>query len=340
MPTSGTRTLVVPVAFAALGLSPGASWLAPALTGCFVIYLWTRPSARDLTCATAVMAALLVVRGSVDRSQWSALAGNPSQLGFFAGFASLIMLASRPSSPAFRGALCMPLFVLVRYLAILALNLDSGPSVDGRMLLLDHSLGDPAYRLGQWLEPRPALTQALWLLYWAVPLTLPLAFGAALEDSRRRHSILFAWGMASALALVCYHIWPVAGPRYAFSGWPALPRQVSSAPMDVPEGLLRTGMPSLHLTWAILMWRLAPDAPRWLRVVLGAFVGITVATTLGLGQHFLVDLLLALPFTVIILWLTSHIFRRGNSYGPEAGGSSGAWASAKSKGMTITSSLS
>jgi hypothetical protein len=329
------------VAFAALGLSPGASWLAPALTGCFVIYLWTRPSARDLTRATAVMVALLAVRGSVDRSQWSGLAGDPSQLGFFAGFASLIMLASRPSSPAFRGALCMPLFVLVRYLAVVGLHLDTGPSVDSRMFLLDHSLGDPAYRIGQWLQHRPVLTQALWLLYWAVPLTLPFAFGAALEDSRRRHSILFAWGMASVLALVCYRVWPVAGPRYAFSGWPALPRQVSNTPMDVPEGLLRTGMPSLHLTWAILMWRLAPEEPPWLRGGLGAFVGITVATTLGLGQHFLVDLLWALPFTGVILWLTARAFRgRRDPYGPEASELSGTWTSAKSERTTITSSLS
>jgi hypothetical protein len=174
------------------------------------------------------------------------------------------------------------------------------------MFLLDHALGDPAYRLGQWLSAYPQLRAASWVGYNAIPLTLPIAYGASLEEPRRCRRLLWSWAIAGMLGVLCYRLVPVSGPMYAFDGWPGLPASVSWAWMDVPVTRIRTGMPSLHLTWAVLAWWFAPPAPRWVRPILLAFIVLTLWTTLALGQHYVIDLIVALPFMVAVIELWSR----------------------------------
>jgi hypothetical protein len=101
--------------------------------------------------------------------------------------------------------------------------------------------------------------------------------------------------------VLCYRIVPVAGPLYAIPGWPELPKGITGAWLDVPVTLIRTGMPSLHLSWTIIAWWFAPAEPRWVRPLLAGFIVTTVLATLGLGQHYLIDLVLALPFVVAVI---------------------------------------
>ena len=68
-------------------------------------------------------------------------------------------------------------------------------------------------------------------------------------------------------------------------------------------------MPSLHLTWVALTWYFAPYQPSWLRPALAVFFGITVVATLGLGQHFIVDLFAAVPYMVAVGWLVTRLIR-------------------------------
>ena len=73
--------------------------------------------------------------------------------------------------------------------------------------------------------------------------------------------------------------------------------------MAVPAGRIRTGMPSLHLTWAVISWWFAPRSPRWLRPLLAGFVVTTCLATIGLGQHYLIDLIVAVPFMIGVIAL-------------------------------------
>ena len=298
------------ILLAALTLPPYWVWLSETMWGVFVIYLWTRPSRHSLALVAALAGALLAAYCVLEPTVWSTVLFAPvSRAGFFVGWASLLVLGWSEPSAAFTGAAALPFFVVARWVGLHALHLYTGPTADGQMFLLDHALGDPAYAVGQWLLPRPGLRTVLWLFYMAVPLTLPIAFGAAAGDPTARRRLLVSWVLAGALSGPLYTLYPVAGPAYAFPDWPFPPPGVTGAPLDVPAGLERTGMPSLHLTWVLLAWYFAPRTPRWVRPLLALFVGTTVVATLGLGQHFLVDLIAAIPYTAAVAWLVTRFIR-------------------------------
>jgi hypothetical protein len=58
-------------------------------------------------------------------------------------------------------------------------------------------------------------------------------------------------------------------------------------------------MPSLHLAGALVIWWNSRLWPRWGRLLAGFFLWATIFSTLALGEHYLVDLVVALPFTLI-----------------------------------------
>jgi hypothetical protein len=305
------RQILTPALLAvpALTLWQETGWLTEAMMGSFAIYLWSRPSLRSFATVLGLSVVLLGAYSALDPRVWPYIHYAPSRVGYFLGWASLMVLAGNLRSPAFTGAACLPIFVTFRSFGVVVFGLDKGPTADGAMFLLDHAIGDPAYVVGQWLLTHPILTTALWVFYMAVPLTLAMAYGASLADPLRQKRLLWSWVLSSGLCVPLYLLCPVAGPAYAFSGWPALPVGVTGAPLEVTEGLLRTGMPSLHLTWVALTWYFAPDRPSWLRPALAVFFAITVVATLGLGQHFIVDLFAAVPYMVAIGWLVTRLIR-------------------------------
>ena len=281
-------------------------WLPGALMGSTIIHLWTRPSRLEILRLAGLAWGFTLVRSALSADAWQYVLTYPDWLGFYWGHASLLLLTLRGPSNARYGAFWLPVFVVARGLGIHLLSLGDGPTADGAMFLLDHAIGDPAYRLGQWLEPHPALATALSLTYHAVVFILPVAYGAALADRPRCNRLLWSSAVAGLLGVICYRLVPVAGPEFAFDGWPALPDHASWAWMAVPSGRIRTGMPSLHLTWAVLAWWFAGPSPRWVRPVLLGLVLTTCVSTIGLGQHYLVDLLAAPPLMVGIIALWSR----------------------------------
>jgi hypothetical protein len=59
-------------------------------------------------------------------------------------------------------------------------------------------------------------------------------------------------------------------------------------------------MPSLHMTWALLGLWYSRGASWWLRLIAQAFFVFTVLSTLGTGEHYLADLVVAFPFSLMI----------------------------------------
>jgi hypothetical protein len=60
----------------------------------------------------------------------------------------------------------------------------------------------------------------------------------------------------------------------------------------------RNGVPSLHMTWAVLMWWSCRRLPRWTQVLGAVYVLITLMDTLGTGEHYAFDLIVAFPFAL------------------------------------------
>ena len=62
----------------------------------------------------------------------------------------------------------------------------------------------------------------------------------------------------------------------------------------------RNSLPSLHFAWALLiLWSLKPGQ-RLARLLAVLFVIATVLATLGSGEHYLVDLIVAVPFATSV----------------------------------------
>jgi hypothetical protein len=77
------------------------------------------------------------------------------------------------------------------------------------------------------------------------------------------------------------------------------------APYPWAPGAARNCMPSLHLAWALILWRTTVGARAAVRWAAIAFVLVTALATLGSGEHYLVDLIVAAPFAVALLALVT-----------------------------------
>lgn len=119
--------------------------------------------------------------------------------------------------------------------------------------------------------------------------------------------------VAIACGVFIYLIVPAVGPKVAFGArWPyhmpvdaaALSARHSILPL-ISRNSPRNCMPSLHAAWGLALafsgWELGIG---W--GILFSFISLSIiAATLGLGEHYVVDLIVAFPFTVA-LWTICH----------------------------------
>ena len=144
----------------------------------------------------------------------------------------------------------------------------------------------------------------------------PLAFLAlVLLQLRGRPAHLpnaiLLWVVLTFCALVAYHFFPITGPKYIFGseGYLAQLSHPETLPLQLVAGALapRNGMPSMHFGWmfaATLIWCLS-DTRRLSRWLLGLMTFSVALATLYLGEHYFVDLIVAVPFVLAVIALCS-----------------------------------
>lgn len=100
-------------------------------------------------------------------------------------------------------------------------------------------------------------------------------------------------------ASICFIFLPASGPGYAFTSFPfTLPTYTHPHVINLlaPPNCF----PSIHMAMAIIFclsvwrWRVG-------KIIGGLHIILTICATLGLGEHYLVDLIAAVPFTLLIL---------------------------------------
>lgn len=127
------------------------------------------------------------------------------------------------------------------------------------------------------------------LLLSYVSLAFLIGLAWALEqDLVMRRAVL----LAGCICFVFYGLFPAVGPGHF--DW------VRQVPTSAPDNC----MPSMHLTWALLIaWNARSVG---LRIALWVNVALTVVSTLALREHYLVDLIAAVPYTIFIQWLARY----------------------------------
>src|SRR5262249_27497114 len=82
------------------------------------------------------------------------------------------------------------------------------------------------------------------------------------------------------------------------------------------QDVVRNGMPSLHTAWAFLIMTSAAGLPRWFRHLSVGYLMATLVATLATGEHYLVDLIVALPFAVAVQEMTLQLGQVKNAQAP------------------------
>jgi hypothetical protein len=169
----------------------------------------------------------------------------------------------------------------------------------------------PANHLARFLEQHPTLHSicAADYLYWWVPVWIAL-LATAYWDLGEDWPALATYLLSGILAVPIYLLVPACGPANILPNFP----DIYHGPVHVlfvagARGLAPTNcVPSVHFTVALLaLWFLRKSKPLLVLAILNAV--LTAIATLGLGEHYLIDLLLALPYTWIVLKLPAWIMR-------------------------------
>ena len=159
-----------------------------------------------------------------------------------------------------------------------------------------------ATAFAQW----PILAVVSWVLYLAAPVPMALVYAEQFVRVKKRAlPILLAILYSSFLGFVFYNVFPACGPKYLLqAGFPEhmLTYEQLGRMYLEPVAILgpRNAMPSLHLTWVLLAWFYSRGGNRWTRAVLMVFVIFTVIATLGTGEHYTIDLIVACPFLLLV----------------------------------------
>lgn len=113
--------------------------------------------------------------------------------------------------------------------------------------------------------------------------------------------------VAGAIGYCFYQFLPACGPLYAFPNdfpFGGIPVhdvvRLALEPIPIASQFPRNAMPSLHMTWALLIWWNLRSCGRVLHGIGLAFAILTAMGTLGTGEHYLIDLVVAFPFALMI----------------------------------------
>lgn len=164
-----------------------------------------------------------------------------------------------------------------------------------------------------WVRSVPGLLTVLWAIYQSlVPAVALFVVLQRTDQGFVQGKLLSRFLIAAALGYGIYALMPGIGPMMTFIDvFPyGLPEAGTVVPGDFAEfdGAPRNAMPSLHTAWALLVFIAAWPMGPWLRMLGAVFLLGTMGATLSLGEHYLVDLIVAVPFVLVVEGVAANPF--------------------------------
>jgi hypothetical protein len=301
---------VVLVVFARVLQMGTAPFVTFAFVGVLVMQVAAKPSLKELAAAVGfgAIVALLYFAG---HGQVNTYAGRWIGLpGGFIGMGSLEVLATRWiwAEDSDRGN-----FDLVHDAALLAgmcicsaialgVAMDFTPLTYDRMLLAADMKfgGPPSWVIGELFRSHNWFSWICAYVYNSLPIGLSVCLAA---EWRMRHKGIrpaadLRWLVVTLgiIGFLMYQICPASGPVYlADKPFPfEIPNLSGMALIAVPvREAARNAMPSLHVGWTLLLFWSLRGKRRIVRAIALLYLVLTVFATLGSGQHYLVDLMVA-----------------------------------------------
>jgi PAP2 superfamily len=185
---------------------------------------------------------------------------------------------------------------------------------DAHAYVADYPFGGAvSFRVGQLFASVPLIGILCTAIYLAPPPGLIFIYALQVKSKTSpRMDIVSTLVLMGAAGYALYFLVPACGPKFVF---PSFPQQ----PPD-PEPLIgtliaaprapRNAIPSLHMASALIAYIHARRHGRIARAVAAVFVLGTFLGTMGTGEHYFVDLVVAAPFTATMYWLLERRFAR------------------------------
>ncbi len=233
------------------------------------------------------------------------------------GFGSLSALAFRaavsPRDPEawawLHWAVVLPAFGMIMDLSLDLTTVVSQRAWDPVVLRLDAGLGQPSFALGRVTAVRPLLARLLALVYIFLPFAMTAVIAGEKRRGGSRREVLNVILAAAVAGYLLYYLYPVVGPSPLFGArypWGPTDLPGASRLVELPHSVGPTNcMPSLHVGWTLLLYWHARRLGPALRAGCALWLAGTIVATLALGHHYLVDLVVAVPFAALIDALVS-----------------------------------
>jgi hypothetical protein len=315
-----------------------------------IVFLFVAPLAIKEWLLTAIVALTLSLFHAFFRHGETLAAPSVSLYAGMLGRGGLVVLGwktiwTNQDRPRLLRISLLPVGIVLFVLAsLLALNLTAAgrPRVlDAYLYVFDGSLGfQPSFVLGQFLSRYRLLAEIARVVYLGLPVAIALVCAgfvgpdfaghgftkSGLADTRPPWRPLAILASAGALGYLLYWVFPATGPLYVSgASFPNSPHpfatlgELSLQPIALAGRAPRNAMPSLHMAWALLLWFNCRTFSRAARGFALAYVVLTFLATLGTGEHYFIDLVVALPFSIAVqaLWTPVPTSRR---YAAVAGG--------------------
>jgi hypothetical protein len=294
------HVLVLPVLTTALFVPHTIPFLDAATLGGFILFARAGAGSRTWAAWLAVAACIGLASRATGIEAVVRAAG-------FAGVLVLGFLAShRDATPETRDrsqeALGVCLAIPVIAYALVTFRGLYPETYDPVLARIDALAPPVAWRLARAFAMSPGFRLLCQVTYFGLPLALVLVGELERAHTPRRRSVFVAAALAAVIGVLAYQLVPATGPRYAFAGYPADQPIAGAFALSAPlQGFApRNAMPSLHVTWAMLVaWHAARCG--WFAGVLGGlFLVVTILAALAAGEHYLIDLAMAVPFAIAI----------------------------------------
>ncbi|MFZ0816365.1 MAG: phosphatase PAP2 family protein [Candidatus Sulfotelmatobacter sp.] len=305
--------MVSTVVASALWINLDLPYLGFATASAFLFHVHSKPGWRQLLLAVVIAAVLGGLRLSV-------MGHPPDMSGFKAamlGLGSFLVLGIRAAKSS--GIERKRLFVLLGPalgLVLFIFAVQNALNLTGRLYpktfdlylyAFDGSFGfQPSFALGRLFHECAPIRVLGYLTYQTLPLAMALVYLGYIDPgaTRPNWNLLRLFFGTGVLGWLFYNFVPAVGPVYAFPG--AFPYVAPSQMQHVLERISvnpafpRNAIPSLHMTWALLLWWNCRPFPRWARIGSLLYLLGTFVATMGIGEHYLVDLVAAVPFALTV----------------------------------------
>ena len=172
-----------------------------------------------------------------------------------------------------------------------------------------------AFLVGQLYSVWPWFRAIGTALYIGLPIPLAMVYsGQLIRDRKKAYPAMAALLLTGPIGILFYNLFPALGPAHIFlQDFPWHPMSTLQAAHLLREPIavkgVQNAIPSLHIAWVLLAWWYSRGLSVWERGIALTFVVFTVFATLGTGEHYFIDLVVAYPFSVMMQSLCAFPMR-------------------------------